>query len=42
MTIPELKKLLRNAGLEYCIKKVNGKVAIIHVLVEEDDYVTQC
>ena len=41
MNILELKKLFREAGLEYYIKKVNGTVAVIHVLIKEDDYVTQ-
>ena len=39
MTISEIRKLLREAGVEYYIKKEKGCVAKIHVLIEEEDNV---
>jgi len=40
MTINEIRKILREAGVEYYIKKEKGCIAKIHVLVEEEEDVT--
>lgn len=37
MTINEIRKLLRDAGVEYYIKKEKGCIAKIHVLVKEEE-----
>jgi len=36
MTIDKVRKLLRDAGVEYYIKKEKGCIVKIHVLVEEE------
>ena len=40
MTINEIRKILREAGVEYYIKKEKGCIAKIHVLVEEEKNAT--
>lgn len=40
MTLIELRKILRDNGVEYYIKKEKGNIAKIHVLVEEKENVT--
>lgn len=40
MTINEIRKLLRDAGVEYYVKKENGCIAKIHVLVKEEENAT--
>lgn len=40
MTISQLRKILRENGVEYYIKKEKGCIAKIHVLVEEEKNVT--
>ena len=37
MTINQIRKLLRDAGVEYYVKKEKGCIAKIHVLVEEEE-----
>ena len=36
MTLVEIKNLLSEAGIEYFIKKQNGNVVKINVLVDEE------
>lgn len=37
MTMKQLRKLLRENGVEYHIKKDRGMIAKIHVLVDEEE-----
>jgi len=37
MTVNQLRKILRENGVEYYIKKEKGCIAKIHVLVEEEE-----
>lgn len=37
MTLSELRKILRDNGVEYYIKKEKGNIAKIHVLIEEEE-----
>ena len=37
MTLTELRKILRENGVEYYIKKEKGNIAKIHVLIEEEE-----
>ena len=40
MTISELRKILRDNGVEYFIKKEKDNIVKVHVLVEEEDNAT--
>ena len=37
MKIEELRKILRDNGVEYYIKKQKGNVVKVHVLIEEEE-----
>jgi len=37
MTLNQIRKLLRDAGVEFFVKKEKGIIAKIHVIVEESD-----
>ena len=37
MKVEELRKILRDNGVEYYIKKQKGNVIKVHVLIEEEE-----
>jgi hypothetical protein len=40
MTIAELRKILTEAGVEFFVSKITGRVATVHLLVEDNDNAT--